>query len=590
MTDRLAFLYPEMVLFITTCVVMVLGLSPTLAVRRGTALVAGLGLAAAAVLALVTTPGGNLVQPNAGQVLLPSLPAYAKVVSCVVGIGLLLMLAGTVDRAEEEDLAAGRRNFNALRFNRAEFYAFFLFSMTGLNLCASADDLIWLFLALELTSLPTYVMVTISTRRGRSQEAGVKYFFLGAIGAALFLYGFALIYGGTGSTNLNLIHSSITQNGLNGLTMAGMLLAIAGLAFKIAAVPMHFYTADVYQGSAPQVSAMLAFVPKTAGFIALLLLLATVGWRFAPGVDASGAWTTSPNADALPEPIRLMLWVMAALTMTVGNVLAVLQTSVKRILAYSSIAHSGYMLVGLIAGPGDQSFAQNGLAAVLFYLMVYGVMNIGVFAVLAALERPARRAGEDPEEVETIDDLRGLWRRRPVLAAVMGVSALSLLGLPPLLGFFGKVPLFTSAIAAGEITLVLILGINSAIAAFYYLRLVAAPILDEPEATLDTPSDAPFPTRRLAGVLSAVGVVALVGVGNTLMARAAAAGASVRGEPARTNPNLAPGITPEQDIGEDAEMAEEPAGDEPTDAPPADEPAPEGEAPAGEPAAAPSRG
>ncbi len=498
MMERLPYLWPEIALFITTCIVMVLGLSRTAGLRKATAVIAGIGVLASGIIAITCTPAAGEFDSRAGQLLLPSLAPYAKALIAGVGLLLLLLLAGTVDRADDAAIAAGNRTFDPLRSNRAEFYAFYLFSLTGLMLCAGADDLIWLFLALELTSLPTYIMVTISTARNRSREAGVKYFFLGAMGAAVFLYGFALLYGGTGSTNLNVIAATFREQGINSIAMAGLLLSILGMGFKIASVPMHFYTADVYEGAAPQVSAFLAFVPKTAGFLGILLLCATVGW----GADG----------HHLPETLRLVLWVTAALTMTVGNVLALLQTSVKRILAYSSIAHSGYMLVGVIAGPGNgDSFSQNGISAVLFYLLAYGIMNLGCFAVLAALERKPGPDGE-PREIETVADLRGLCVTQPVLGWTMVLCALSLLGFPPLLGFFSKLPLFTSAIAANEIALVIVLGINSAIAAVYYLRIAFAPNLENPDAALEPARRSPFASRTIAGVIAAAAVVVL-GVG-----------------------------------------------------------------------------
>ncbi len=503
MADKVQFIWPEIVLFLTTCAVMILGLSRTYATRRITAGVAGLGLIIAGALAFATPPAPGL---------LPHLMPFAKVLIAGVGLLMLMLLAGTVDRDEESLIAQKRIAYNPLRANRAEFYAFFLFSLTGLMLCASADDLVWLFLALELTSLPTYIMVTVSQtgRRGsRAQEAGVKYFFLGALGAATFLYGFALLYGGTGSTNLlairDILATQAASGGINTIALLGILLSILGIGFKIAAVPMHLYTPDVYEGAAAPVSAFLAFTPKTAGFLALILVCSTVGWHFPDG----------PGDGSLPELVRLTLWVMAALTMTWGNVLAVLQNNVKRMLAYSSIAHSGYMLVGLVAGPGDGPFFSNGLAAVMFYLLSYGVMNLGAFAVLAALER----WGADGEtvEIETVDDIRGLCRTHPVLGWTMVLCSLSLLGLPPLLGFFGKVPLFTSAISAGEIGLVVVLGLNSAIAAYYYLRLAFAAYLDEPDPALRPPTPTPYASRVSAGILSAAGVVALIFVAGYLM-------------------------------------------------------------------------
>ncbi len=502
MMEKVWLLLPEIALFVATCIVMVVGLSPRLTVRRLCAPICGAGLIVAGVLAATTSP------PTETSAL-PGLVPFAKVTVALVGLLLLLLGAGTVDRAEEQWIASGRAAYNPLRTNRAEFYAFFLFSLTGVMLCASADDLIWLFLALELTSLPTYIMVTMSTggtRGGRSHEAGVKYFFLGAFGAATFLYGFALLYGGTGSTNLGLIRAAFAGGEVNSIAMAGLLISVIGVAFKIAAVPMHFYTPDVYEGASASVGAFLAFVPKTAGFIAIILLVSIAGW----------------GTGSLPEELRLTLWVMAALTMTVGNVLAVLQNNVKRVLAYSSIAHSGYMLVGVVAGPAER-FSENGLAAVLFYILCYGVMNMGAFAVLACLERPAP-AGEEPREIETVADLRGLCRTHPALGWTMVLSALSLLGFPPLLGFLGKFALFSAAISKGEIMLVVVLGLNSAIAAFYYLRLVAAPLLEGPDPTAGLAVSTPFFSRRLAALASAGGVVILAIFANVLMNASARAG------------------------------------------------------------------
>ncbi|MEK6702285.1 MAG: NADH-quinone oxidoreductase subunit N [Planctomycetota bacterium] len=497
MIERLAYLWPEIALFASTCIVMVLGLSHSRSTRKMSAVVAGAGLIASLVLAIYTTPHATEVRNPGGQTLLPDLARYSKVMIAGVGLLLLLLAAGTVDRDDEDEIAAGRRTFDPLRSNRAEFYAFFLFSITGLMLCASAADLVWLFLALELTSLPTYIMVAISTNRNRSKEAAVKYFFLGAMGAAIFLFGFAFIYGGTGSTKLNVIAEVFGRSGINGTAMTGLVLAVLGLGFKIAAVPMHFYTADVYQGAAAQVSGFLAFVPKTAGFIALMLLMSTVRWNHG---DVGGS--------SLPEALRVTLWVMAALTMTVGNVLAIWQTSVKRVLAYSSIAHSGYMLVGIIAGPGGGQAADNGLSAVLFYLLGYGLTNVGTFAVLAALER----TGPDGRrhEIDSFADLRGLCKTRPMLGWVMVLCSMSLLGFPPLLGFFAKLPLFTAGISAGELPLVVILGVNSAIAAFYYLRFVQACLLESPDEQSTLVRASPFASRGFAALLSGAGVVVLV--------------------------------------------------------------------------------
>lgn len=482
MSEKLALIVPELILFIATCVVMITGQWPVRAVRQFTPWICAVALFAAAGVATAT--------PVATDTLFPTLIPYAKVMIAMVGLLLLLLLSGTVDRDLESDVDRGMK-FLPIRSNRGEFYAFFMFSLTGLMLTASADDLIWLFLALELTSLPTYIMVTISTKEHKSREAGVKYFFLGALGAAVFLYGFALIYGATGSTNLTEIAASFSANGLGSIGTMGMLVAIIGVCFKIAAFPMHFYTPDVYQGAASPVSAMLAFVPKTAGFLAMILLLGTVGWNATHG---------------LPEELNALLWIIAAFTMTVGNALALIQKSVKRMLAYSSIAHSGYMIVGLIAGPGQpgDAFWRNGIAAVLFYLFCYGVMTTGVFAVLAALEK------RNGQEADDIDDIRGLCKTHPALGWTIVICTLSMLGFPPLLGFIGKIGLFSSGITSGNLVLVVILGLNSAIAAWYYLGIVAAAYLDKPGDTVSTITVAPFVSRRIAGVLSAAGVLVLL--------------------------------------------------------------------------------
>ena len=493
MIERVAYLWPEVVLFIGACITMIIGLSPALHVRRQTGMVCAVCLLVASAIGLAT--------PAAPEwAILPGLMPFAKPLIGLIGLMLLLVISGAVDRDEEAAIEAGRA-FNPLRTTRAEFYSFFLFSLMGAMLCTTAGDLIWLFLALELTSLPTYVMVVLSGRgRGgfnRSQEAGVKYFFLGALGAAIFLYGFALLYGGTGTTRFVEMGQHFAEHGVSPIALVGMVLALLGVSFKIAAVPMHFYTADVYQGASSGMAAFLAFVPKTAGMVAILLLVSTLGW--------------SGEGHTLPPVIDSLLWAVAVLTMTVGNVLAILQSSIKRMLAYSSIAHSGYMLVGVIAGPG-KDFTSNGLAAVLFYLLCYGVMNTGAFAVIACLERTTRgEAGE----VEEIADLRGLCRTRPLLGWPLVLCMLSLLGFPPILGFFGKVPLFTSAMGTGRIVLVIILGLNSAIAAYYYLRVVAAAMLESP--TDEQVRDAGVPARAVGALLSGVGVVALALFGNTLM-------------------------------------------------------------------------
>lgn len=570
MIEKLPILLPEIVLFITTVVVMMVGQIGHTHVRRAVWYIAALGIAASGVLASAT---GDLVR-EAGNPLLPGITPYAKVLISVVGLLLVPLLAGTVDRGEEARIDAGTARFDPLRATRGEFWAFYLFSLTGLMLVASADDLIWLFLALELTSLPTYMMVAMSSTRDRAREAGVKYFFLGALGAAVFLYGFTLLYGAAGTTGLGGIAAAFGEQladtgAIGPLGIAGLAVSILGLGFKIAAVPMHFYTADVYQGGASPVSAMLAFVPKAGGILALIALLATTGW--AAGPDGAG----------LPFEIELLLWVMAALTMTVGNVLAWLQTSAKRMLAYSSIAHSGYMLVGLIAGPArpGEGFAGDGIAAALFYLLCYGVMNVGTFAVLASLERRAADGGE-PEELDELDDLRGLAREHRALGWTMVICSLSLLGFPPLLGFWAKVGLFTSALSHGHIALVVVLALNSAAAAFYYLRLVSLPLLESRDEPLRFVA-VPMKSRPFSAVISAGGVIVLVFAVPALMN--ASSGAAALADRA------APHGTDHHGIGHHAGDDHGHAGHDPLDDPDADPDASPDDSPADAPRVADAR-
>lgn len=530
MEHKLTLLWPEIAMFATTCVVLILGLSGTRLLRQSCALVCGIGLLVSGLLAVTTTP--------AVATALPNLPLYAKLMVVAVGLVLTLLMAGSADRELEAEVSRGAK-FDPIRSVRAEFWAFFMFSLTGLMLCCSADDLIWLFLALELTSLPTYVMVAVSTRRNRSMEAAVKYFFLGALGAAVFLYGFALIYGGTGSTSFLAIRDAIAMQasgggGVNPLVMLGLVLAVVGVCFKIAAVPMHFYTPDVYQGASASMAGFLAFVPKAAGMLSILALCSMVGWRFqSTGLSSAGIGGASPVAalggEQLPEVLRVLLIVIAVATMTIGNVLAIMQHSVKRILAYSSIAHSGYMLVGVIAGPGPagSDFTRNGISAVVFYLFCYGIMTVGAFSVVACLEKKGHdSSGEEMVEADDVDDLKGLVQTRPLLGWTMVVSAMGLLGLPPLLGFFGKLPLFTAAIGAGEIPLVLILGVNSAIAAYYYLRLAYVCFVSDPERVPNAPAvvEGPFTPRKMAGLVSMVGIVVLAIGGSRLTDWATLAG------------------------------------------------------------------
>jgi NADH-quinone oxidoreductase subunit N len=338
-----------------------------------------------------------------------------------------------------------------VRLPAAEYYALLLSATLGMVVMAASNDLITVFLGLELMSLALYVMV--GCRRGQleSNEAALKYFLLGAFASGFLLYGIALIYGATGSTNLRGIVAFMSDSPLarSPLFLTGALLLLVGFGFKVAAVPFHMWTPDAYEGAPTSVTAFMSAGAKAAGFAALLrvagtaLAVAQIDWR----------------------PI---LTGLAVVTMTVGNVSALLQTNVKRMLAYSSIAHAGYVLVALAAG------GTEGTSAAIFYLAVYSFMNLGAFGILALL-------GRDQDERVLISDLAGLGFRQPLLGLGMTVFMISLGGIPPTAGFMGKVYVFGAALQAGLVPLVVVGVLNSVISVFYYLRVTVAMYMsDEP--------------------------------------------------------------------------------------------------------------
>lgn len=480
MVEKFTELWPEVCLLIGAVVCLFTGLAPSDGVRKATVWVAAVALVFAGLL----VPDFDSYEH--GVFAIVGMQSFVKIAVVIVGLILLLIAAdvpGHLMQTHDAETAATWEPGNCMR---GEFFAFFLLSLTGVMLTAGADDLVWLFLALELTSLPTYVMVATARDKIDAQESAVKYFFLGAMSAAIFLYGFALIYGATGYTNFADIQGYVASTPqMPGLFTLGLVLAVVGICFKIAAVPMHFYAADVYEGAATPVTAFLAFVPKTAGFVALILVLSLVGWP-------------------LPPALAGLIWWIAALTMTVGNVLGLLQKSVKRTLAYSSVAHSGYILLGLLAGyastdttGGDGLAIGDGIAAVMFYLLAYGVGTIASFAVLGCL----RVRGE---EAETFDDITGMAKRHPLLGTVMVISVLSLLGMPPLVGFLGKVYLFGSAIEAGYLWLVIVAVVNSAISAGYYLRIASVCVFGDASDELEA---VPGAARRSGAIIAAAAAV-----------------------------------------------------------------------------------
>jgi NADH-quinone oxidoreductase subunit N len=509
--EKLQHLWPEITMMIGACLCLIAGLSSKAAVRKATP---GVAIATLVVSSIVLLSVGTVDKTHFMGLGVYS--AYLKFAVLAMGVLLMFVATGTVDGLKQITNAEAREGkaFEPGDDYKAEFFAFMLFSLTGVMMTAGASELVWLFLALELSSLPTYVMIATSRDRngGLAQESAIKYFFLGALSVAIFLYGFTLIYGATGVTEFKEIAAYVSANGASPMMVLGVMLAVVGVCFKIAAVPMHFYTADVYQGAATPVTAFLAFVPKAAGVIALIALL---------GLPLSDAHGTS-GLPSLPEPIVYLVAIIAALTMTVGNVLGLVQKNLKRVLAYSSIAHSGYMLVGILVGPilamslmeanpdADTSLS-NGTAAVLFYLIAYGLSTIGAFAVIGCLTR------KDGGDVETYDDLAGLRTRHPFQAGVLLVSVVSLVGLPPLVGFLGKLYLIGSAYAAGTTDsgyaglfqgLVVLMIINSAMSAGYYLRIVGVAFFGEDKG--QTEETGPV-LRRAGGVIAALASIALGG-------------------------------------------------------------------------------
>ncbi len=337
------------------------------------------------------------------------------------------------------------------RINQAEYYVLLLCATLGMVIMAASNDLITVFLGLELMSLALYVLVGFRRARLESNEAALKYFLLGAFASGFLLYGIALLYGATGSTNLTTIAAFMADSPVLGspLFIIGALLVLTGFAFKVSAVPFHMWTPDAYEGAPTSVTAFMSAGAKAAGFAALLrVALHVLG-------EVHAQWAP------------LLSWI-AVLTMTVGNVTALLQSSVKRMLAYSSIAHAGYLLIAVVAGGSD------GASAALFYLAVYSVMNLGAFGVLTLL-------GREQEERVLLADLAGLGFRQPVLGLAMTLFMLSLGGIPPTAGFMGKVYLFGVALKAGLVPLVIVGVLNSVVSIFYYLRVTVAMYMEDPQ-------------------------------------------------------------------------------------------------------------
>jgi NADH-quinone oxidoreductase subunit N len=450
---------PEIVLCAFGMLVMFL--APIVPKRRHSVLstfaLLGAALALAATRFLAMYPGAAY----SGLLRADSFSLFVHLIVC--GAAFLAIL-GSTSYLKREDLDAG------------EFCALILLATAGMGVMASAQELLTAFIGLEMSSIASYILASYKRDAPRSNEAAMKYFLLGSFATAFFLYGIALTYGATGTTHLDLMGQAGPQTSPILLKM-GLGLVFVGLAFKVAAAPFQLWTPDVYEGAPAPVTALLSTGPKAAAFALTLRILANVG-------AASALWFWA-------------LWVAAALSMFVGNLGAVVQTNLKRMLAYSSIAHAGYILVALAAAAATDR-PEAGIAAALFYLVSYAVVKLGAFLIVAQLGG----AGERHIEIE---DFTGLARRQPVMAACLSLFLLSLLGLPVTAGFLGKFYVFGAALDSNLIWLAILLALNSVIGAYYYLRVMVAMYMREPKQEI---AAEPVPwTLSIALWIAAAGTV-----------------------------------------------------------------------------------
>ncbi len=468
-----------------------------------------------------------------GPVTTDGLAYYGRWLALVLGALLVLLASRPLDTPGTPEYAGS-----------------LLLAVAGLMLVCGAGELVLMFVGLELISIPTYILLYLGRRDAACQESAAKYFFLSILASAMLLYGFSFLYGTTGSTHLPAIRAALAQPGgaAAGFAMLGkvaFVLILAGLGFKIAAVPFHFYAPDVYQGTTYPNAALLSVLPKVAGMVALVRI-AVVAMPTPPDVKPY-AW--------------LVVLVLSMLTMTFGNVMALWQENLRRLLAYSAVAHAGYMLIALAVAmvPVASRGKWDGISALLFYLCVYAVATIGTFAALEFLgRRPVGGTSSRPHpmggQIEAVEELAGLGRTRPFLALAIAVFMFSLAGIPPLAGFWGKLVVFGSALSvdAGNllkgtlwpwfVALAVVGVLNAAVAAAYYLRIVAV-------MYFRTPLGVPRP-RGGTGVWLAVTasalLILLVGVypGPLLRQSDTARPATVAGTPGQ-QPSVAAGVAGE---------------------------------------------
>jgi NADH-quinone oxidoreductase subunit N len=479
---------PTGALVVPGAIAIVLGiLAPALVVatRGRTSLLAAWAAAASLVAALVLTVWQHLtVLTPDGPALVPQL----AMADAIANDGIALFTRLIVYLSALLVIPLGYGYLQDRRINRAEVEPLLLLSVVGMSALGSANDLITLFIALELLSLALYVLAGLARRDRRSQEASLKYFVTGAVASAILLYGMALIYVATGSVTLPEIGAAVGLVTTPRFVAAiGLALITVGIGFKVALAPFHLWTPDVYQGAPTNVTAFMAAGTKAAGFAAALRLYLVA----------------FPDLEALWVPV---LAVLAAITMLYGAFLAVVQRDLKRILAYSAISHAGFATIGLVAN------SDVGLSATLWYLLTYAVSTLTAFGCVIVLER--RRRGE-----VTLTDLRGVGRSAPAVAGILAFALLSLAGIPITAGYVGKLMVFEAGIEAGFTWLVLIGVLASVVAAFFYLRIAGMMFLEE----APDPVPGPYPSFGLSvGVTVAAALVLYLGIQPELLLRLAA--------------------------------------------------------------------
>jgi NADH-quinone oxidoreductase subunit N len=448
--------------------VLLMLLQPFVKNRQALTFVAMLGAAGGTML---TYFGTRL--PGPGFAGLVQSDMYSIFFHWLVGLVAFLVILASDTYLEREQLDA------------AEFYALILFATAGMGVLASAQELLTAFIGLEMSSISSYVLAGYRRDSIKSTEAAVKYFLLGSFATAFFLYGIALVYGVRGTTNLAAL---ATADPHSGLLRLGLTLILVGLCFKVAAAPFQIWTPDVYEGAPTPVTALFAAGPKAATFALLLRIFTTI--------------------DAATTFWFWAFWILAALTMFVGNLGAVVQTNVKRLLAYSSIAHAGYVLVAFTAVTSMKGNIEGGAAAayaaVLFYLLGYSLVKVGAFTILSDL-------GGRGERFLTLDDFAGLGTRQPLAAAALTLFLLSLLGLPITAGFFGKFYVFKAAVNSNLIWLAILMAANSIIGAYYYFRVIVYMYMRDYKGNL--PAEAPARLSVTSAMVVAVAVVATLYLG-----------------------------------------------------------------------------